>query len=353
MGLVTVSRITQCKQNDQLIDHAGRGPYHFLQIKFCRHKALLIVRRHLFAGDMAISTPPAANRRGSFLNFFHRLGAARYVLTALAVALVALGGTALAGVVKSDGNPPTEAAADIAAARPSDTPTAQPTTATTPTTKPTSTPTVVETATATKRSAPRVKPTATKRERSVTTTRKTVTKKERSAPVEKRTAAKPERAAAAPAPKSVTDGTITRTEVLTRARTWITNPSISYDMNGRAGDPNGVSYRSDCSGYASMALHLDAPGRSTIDLPDVTHVLDDKDDLKPGDLLGIMGPGTGGAGGHVMIFVKWNDDSHTSFTVYEHSGNPDRPHKSVYDWPMQDSRGAYLPYRYDKIVDGS
>ena len=285
------------------------------------------------------------------MNFFHRLGAARYVLAALAVALVALGGTALAGVVKSDDSPRTEAAADIAAARPSDTPTTA--TTATPANRPTATPTAVETATATKRSAPRAKPTATKDKHSVTATKKTVTKKERSASAEKRPTVKSQRAVAAPAPKSVTDGPITRTEVLARARTWLTDPSISYDMGGRADDPNGVPYRSDCSGYASMALHLDAPGRSTIDLPDVTSVLDDKDDLKPGDLLGIMGPSTGGAGGHVMIFVKWNDDSHSSFTVYEHSGNPDRPHKSVYEWPIQDSRGAYLPYRYDKIVDGS
>lgn len=281
------------------------------------------------------------------MNFFHRLGAARYVLTALAVALVALGGTALAGVVKSDDSPRTEAAADIAAARPSDAPTTA-----TPTARPTATPTAVETATATKRSAPRAKPTATTHKHSVTATKKTVTKKERSAPAEKRPAVKSQRAVAAPK-KSVTDGPITRAEVLARARTWLTDPSISYDMSGRADDPNGVPYRSDCSGYASMALHLDAPGRSTIDLPDVTHVLNDKDDLKPGDLLGIMGPSTGGAGGHVMIFVKWNDDSHSSFTVYEHSGNPDRPHESVHEWPIQDSRGAYLPYRYDKIVDGS
>src|SRR5262249_35649949 len=180
---------------------------------------------------------------------------------------------------------------------------------------------------------PKAKPPAKKVEK--TTVRK-VTKK-RSTSVSRST----QRKAPKPAPKSVTNGPITRAEVIARARTWLTNPNIGYDMGGSAPAPDGVMYRSDCSGYASMALHLDAPGRSTVDLPDVTYVLRDKDDLKPGDLLGIMGPSTGGAGGHVMIFVQWNDTSHTSFTVYEHSGNPDRPHKSVYDWPIQDSRGSY------------
>lgn len=286
--------------------------------------------------------PFCGKRRGSSLNFFQRLGAVRYLLTGLAVALVAVGGTAVVGAVRSDGTPPKNASADLAAAAPARTPTARPTARPTPTKTATKTATPKATPKATKhRSKPKAKPVRAKKAE----VRKVVKKKSVTA-VKKKTVTHK----AKPAPKSVTDGPISRTEVLARARTWLT-PSISYDMNGSAAAPDGVMYRSDCSGYASMALHLDAPGRSTIDLPDVTRVLGSKDDLKPGDLLGIMGSDTGGAGGHVMIFVKWNDTSHSSFTVYEHSGNPDRPHKSVYDWPIQDSRGTYLPYRYDKIVN--
>ncbi|SDS33357.1 hypothetical protein [Actinopolymorpha singaporensis] len=283
------------------------------------------------------------------MNFFQRLGAVRYLLTGLAVALVAVGGTAAVGAMRSDSPPPKDASADLAAAAPTRTPAARPTTA-----RPT--PTKAPTKRATPKSTPKTTPKAinhkskAKPKPSPVRTRKAeprkVATKKPAATVKPRAVTHK----AKPAPKSVTDGTISRAEVLARARTWLT-PSISYDMNGSAAAPDGVMYRSDCSGYASMALHLDAPGRSTIDLPDVTHVLRSKDDLKPGDLLGIMGPDTGGAGGHVMIFVKWNDTSHSSFTVWEHSGNPDQPHKSVYDWPIQDSRGTYLPYRYDKIVD--
>ncbi|MET9023779.1 hypothetical protein ABZV93_27775 [Actinopolymorpha sp. NPDC004070] len=282
------------------------------------------------------------------MNFFQRLGAFRYLLTALAVALVAVGGTAAVGAVRSDGTPPKNASADLAATAPAKTPKVRTTTARpTPTrtaTKaatPKATPKVTKHKTKTQ-PKPKAKPSPAKTKKAEV--RKVVTRKS----VVRRKAVTHK---AKPAPKSVVDGKISRTEVLARARTWLTDPSISYNMNGSAAGPGGVEYRTDCSGYASMALHLDAPGRSTIDLPDVAHVLSNKDDLKPGDLLGIMGPATGGAGGHVMIFVKWNDTSHSSFTVYEHSGNPDRPHKSVYDWPIQDSRGTYLPYRYDNIVN--
>ena len=277
------------------------------------------------------------------MNFFQRLGAVRYLLTGLAVALVAVGGTAVVGAVRSDGTPPKNASADLAAAAPAKTPKARPTTARPTPTRTAKPATPKATPTVTKhKTKPKAKPSPVKTKKAEV---RKVTKKKS---VTKRRAVTHK---AKPAPKSVVDGKISRSEVLTRARAWLADSSISYNMNGSAPAPDGVEYRSDCSGYASMALHLDAPGRSTIDLPDVTHVLGSKDDLKPGDLLGIMGSDTGGAGGHVMIFVKWNDTSHSSFTVYEHSGNPDRPHKSVYDWPIQDSRGTYLPYRYDNIVN--
>jgi cell wall-associated NlpC family hydrolase len=277
------------------------------------------------------------------LSFFQRLGAVRYLLTGLAVTLVAVGATAVVGAVRSDGTSPKNASADLAAAAPTKTPEARPTTARPTPTKTAKPATPKATPTVTKhKTKPKAKPAPAKTKKAEA---RKVTKKK---PVAKRKAVTHK---AKPAPKSVTDGKISRTEVISRARTWLGDPSISYNMSGSAEGPDGVWYRSDCSGYASMALHLDAPGRSTIDLPDVTHVLDSKDDLKPGDLLGIMGSDTGGAGGHVMIFVKWNDTSHSSFTVYEHSGNPDQPHKSVYDWPIEDSRGTYLPYRYDNIVN--
>jgi hypothetical protein len=45
-----------------------------------------------------------------------------------------------------------------------------------------------------------------------------------------------------------------------------------------------------------------------------------KDDLQPGDIIGNLGPGSGGAAGHVVIFTGWTDGSKTSFTVIEQAG---------------------------------
>ncbi|MFD1047192.1 FG-GAP repeat domain-containing protein, partial [Kibdelosporangium lantanae] len=55
--------------------------------------------------------------------------------------------------------------------------------------------------------------------------------------------------------------------------------------------------------------------------------------------------------GHVMVFVRWNDSAHHTFTAYEQNGDPNYPHQSTYHWPLSDSRGTYQPYRYKNIVD--
>jgi hypothetical protein len=148
-------------------------------------------------------------------------------------------------------------------------------------------------------------------------------------------------------------GTISRTEVISRAKDWVGNSAIPYNEGGYYPDPEGRDYREDCSGFVSMALHLSS-SLSTVTLPDVSTKIT-KDDLEAGDMLGIMGPSTGGAGGHVMLFVGWTSSAHTSANVYEHgggSGADAHPHASTYTWTWLqtgDSRGPYLPYRYTKI----
>jgi cell wall-associated NlpC family hydrolase len=101
---------------------------------------------------------------------------------------------------------------------------------------------------------------------------------------------------------SSVDGPISRSEVLSRAMSWV-NRGVPYSMNKSATDPGGRLYRTDCSGLVSMANHLGS-SPSTVNMTDYVHPIE-WSDLKPGDIVGTLGPGTGGANGHVVIFNGW------------------------------------------------
>jgi hypothetical protein len=130
---------------------------------------------------------------------------------------------------------------------------------------------------------------------------------------------------------------ITRDEVVARSYQW-PERSIPYSMVGLY---NG--YRRDCSGYVSYCLGLPGPGRSTVDLPDVCTPIAAAQ-LRPGDLIGNMGPGTGGAAGHVQLFLGWTN---TGLTIAEQAGGMDGP------WHHDIKRitPGYGCWRYNEIVD--
>jgi hypothetical protein len=133
---------------------------------------------------------------------------------------------------------------------------------------------------------------------------------------------------------------ITRREVLARARTWAAVP-ISYSMRRTY-----QGYRTDCSGYVSMAWHL---GSSVVtsSFGPLTHSIT-KSQLKAGDILNWnnTGPGVG----HVVIFEKWADpsSSHRSYWAYEQT--PAHTKHRVVPYPYFPGHGRFVPLRYNKIV---
>lgn len=150
--------------------------------------------------------------------------------------------------------------------------------------------------------------------------------------------------AASPATSKV-GGTIKRSEVISRAKFWYDRRSrFRYDMNGSYPDPQGRRYRTDCSGYVSMALHLSS-SLSTVTLPGVGHRISKKS-MHAGDYIGHMGPGTGGAGGHVRLFEKWANAAHTTYWAYDFGSTPVK-HK-VYSL----STAGYTAYSYKHIANG-
>ncbi len=107
---------------------------------------------------------------------------------------------------------------------------------------------------------------------------------------------------------------ITREQILARARFWAAM-GVPYSMAAYTNDPQGKSYRTDCSGLVSMALKLET-SLSTVTLPSQVVPIS-KADLLPGDIVGNLGGGTAGAAGHVMIFARWADSSMTTFFTVE------------------------------------
>jgi hypothetical protein len=122
---------------------------------------------------------------------------------------------------------------------------------------------------------------------------------------------------------SVVGGTVPRSEVLSRAQYWVDrnvvygtvfNSDGSVHSTATAPDPQGKSYRTDCSGLVSMAWHLDgAPTTGQFwDWP-TSERLNSPDLLKAGDA--VLFPG------HIELFVGWKNSSNHSLGAWSYSLN--------------------------------
>ena len=139
---------------------------------------------------------------------------------------------------------------------------------------------------------------------------------------------------------SSVDGPITRSEVLARAQYWV-DKHVPYSQSVYSPDPQGRGYRSDCSGYVSMAWHL-GTSLVTQTLPQVSTQIS-YDDLLPGDALDKESE-------HVVLFDHWVDGAHTLAQVYT---EPDFGQFAMHEnWTRATLLAdGYHAYRYNKIVN--
>jgi peptidoglycan hydrolase-like protein with peptidoglycan-binding domain len=145
---------------------------------------------------------------------------------------------------------------------------------------------------------------------------------------------------------------ITRAEVLRRAHSVWPEGKVPYSQS-RIHLPDG--YRQDCSGFVCMSwgVPLNAPG-SWGGLNTVNLVTDgwmhkiDPNDLKPGDAIGLCGPGTGGNDGHIQLFTAWynTDPNNSDYWCLEQFGGTSGPQRRLHHWPSN-----YKAYRYKDIID--
>ncbi|MEU2428551.1 hypothetical protein ABZ611_03365 [Streptomyces sp. NPDC007861] len=150
-------------------------------------------------------------------------------------------------------------------------------------------------------------------------------------------------------PSSTADGPITRSEVMARAKNWY-DREVQYSQSTNMADwvygpTTDVKYRPDCSGFVSMAWHLNM-SLTTYSLPGVSHEIS-KSDLQPGDILNYSTT-------HVVLFAGWKDQAAGTFYYYS-EGNPssDMNYGSADINSGEIDGHAYSNYkalRYDKIV---
>jgi hypothetical protein len=156
---------------------------------------------------------------------------------------------------------------------------------------------------------------------------------------------------------STVGGTITRSEVISRAVFWYNErSSLSYDETRTTlyPDPQGTRYGADCSGYVSMAWHVNpgsSGGYNTSSLKDssVSSPISSFSALLPGDLL----DDTVAPEHHAILFDAWESD-HVHFSYYSFGSYPIShvTHASQADanWAGHPS-GHYTFWRYNKIID--
>lgn len=129
-----------------------------------------------------------------------------------------------------------------------------------------------------------------------------------------------------------------RSQALMRAQSWL-DVHVPYSQSNCFANQYG-NYRTDCSGYVSMAWGL-RRSYTTSDIHLVSHQIT-WDDLKPGDALN-------DAGSHVALFVKWADAARTKMIVVEQEGgigtNQDTWTRSTA------AQQGYVPIRYNNIVE--
>jgi Putative peptidoglycan binding domain len=164
---------------------------------------------------------------------------------------------------------------------------------------------------------------------------------------------------------STAGGTISRSEVISRAHNWWTR-SLRYNSSRAAGTlvtdvDGGHKYGPDCSGMVSMAWHLN-PGKygglNTSTLPSAGIAIN-RNDLQMGDLLDDT------IDGHAVLFEGWKSD-HVHFTYYSFGSTPMRHYDGgggSNEGPLGTfASGAkiashpashYSAYRYKNITGGS
>jgi hypothetical protein len=138
---------------------------------------------------------------------------------------------------------------------------------------------------------------------------------------------------------------ITRAEVLGRAACWV---GVPYSQTAFHVDGYGT-YRTDCSGFVSMAFGLpDVPhgGLNTVDLVAVSTPIG-KDELLPADVL--IDPVGDRSTRHVVLFEGWANPQRTHYLGHEQCSGLGTVRRTLV-YPYDTRPRGFRPYRLDHVV---
>ena len=115
--------------------------------------------------------------------------------------------------------------------------------------------------------------------------------------------------------------------------------NYSYDQKGFTDLSSGINMRKDCSGYISAVLQYLGYGNgkfaSGADLSSMLGFkrIDNFDDFRAGDIIFYKG--------HVSLFIKWMDDSHSSYMSYDYGETPYYNGPDFYEPYVRSLRHSY------------
>ncbi|MFI6497874.1 hypothetical protein [Nonomuraea typhae] len=138
--------------------------------------------------------------------------------------------------------------------------------------------------------------------------------------------------------------------MIERAASWL-KPPVAYSQEGIHRSEFG-NYRTDCSGYVSMAWGLPGKppskygGLDTAGLVEISFEIA-VDDLLPGDVL-VCAEGTP-LTRHITIFERWNGDVGSDYWGFEQAGGVGTVRRSI-RYPYETSPTGYIPRRYRRIT---
>ena len=143
---------------------------------------------------------------------------------------------------------------------------------------------------------------------------------------------------------------ITRSEVISRAQSWVSIPVLYSQISYYDG------YRQDCSGYVSYCWATTSAGNpisyNTSTLSSVSYSIS-QNDLKQGDILVNNGGGHPGSEfAHTVIFDHWSNSSHTSYWIYEQGPDKTYYHEIPFPYYSNYDPGDYAPRRFQNIEEG-
>ncbi|MHB9004343.1 MAG: cell wall-binding repeat-containing protein [Coriobacteriia bacterium] len=142
---------------------------------------------------------------------------------------------------------------------------------------------------------------------------------------------------------------LSRSTILARAARWV-QLGVPYSQSSYF-----EGYRTDCSGYVSMAWALTYNGQPTslstagLDAPNVSVAIT-KNDLQPGDMILRPNDQPGAPYGHAVIFAGWADVARTTYYGYHESSSKNGAVYVTIPYPFYNETG-FAPRRFVGVGD--